>query len=85
MIQISQEALGVSLICSVRYALGRKSYMPGMIMEIVKNHARFISEGDREVIVQSIREAARFDRGLGRAIDYEEEWLELADWLERLR
>jgi hypothetical protein len=65
--------LGVLAICAIRYALGRRSYMPGLICRIVEGLA--LDGRDIGVILRDIDEAKARDR-LGDDCD-RREWLAL--------
>jgi len=45
------------LICAFRYALGRMTYVPGVIAEEVKKQWLNLNSGDRELIKREVKEA----------------------------
>lgn len=55
-VQLSTCQLGEVLICAVRYALGRKTWVPVAVAGVVRQHARALSANDRGVIARDIRE-----------------------------
>jgi hypothetical protein len=65
--------LGVLAICAIRYALGRRSYMPGLICRIVEGLA--LDGRDMGTIIRDIDEAKERDH-LGDDCD-RREWLAL--------
>ena len=50
MIDISQEDFGTLCICALRYCHGRRSYMPGLVQEIVREHFTDINDSSLKVI-----------------------------------
>lgn len=63
MIEVHQSDLYTLLVGSVRYALGRRSYVVGLTAEIVRRHWRDLSTTEREVIMRDLRaEVAAADR-----------------------
>jgi len=43
-------------VCSVRYAIGRRTYMPGLVSEIIMDNLNIISNGDLELLAHDIYE-----------------------------
>ena len=70
---------GTLLICAVRYAIGRRTYMAGEVARIVRAGLREIAPRDVEVLHRDIREALEQGRA-GDECD-EREWRALLDWL----
>ena len=55
-------------ICAVRYALGRRTYMPGLVTEWIKaNFTRKIPKGTCEIMLRDIQE----QREMGERANYE--------------
>ena len=52
MIDISQEDFGTLCICALRYCHGRRTYMPGLVQEIVKEHFTDINDSSLKVIAE---------------------------------
>lgn len=48
--------ISMILVSSVRYALGRKTYIVGWTKEIVKKNLHLLTEKDREVMIRDITE-----------------------------
>lgn len=55
---IDIEDLGLLLICAVRYSLGRQTYMPHAVQEIIRENLDAIDKTDLGVIARDISEAA---------------------------
>lgn len=51
-IDITQEDFGTLCICALRYCHGRRTYMPGLVQEIVGGHLKELSNKDITVLVQ---------------------------------
>ena len=49
--------IGAIVICAVRYALGRESYMPGLVQDFIMRNPEILTESDRQVIIRDIEEA----------------------------
>lgn len=49
--------IGTIAICAVRYALGRQTYMPGIVQDFVMRHPEIVSKNVREIMVRDINEA----------------------------
>ena len=60
--------VGLLLICSLRYALGRSSYVTSAIAEIVEKNWLGLSVSDKEVILRDIREALAEAEKAGRKL-----------------
>jgi hypothetical protein len=55
-ITLNQDDLGVLLIGTTRYALGRQSYFPALAINMLVGYGRYLSENDRDVIIRDIEE-----------------------------
>ena len=51
--------LGTIAICAVRYAIGRQTYMPGIVQDFVMRHPAIVDERVRDVMIRDIDEADR--------------------------
>lgn len=69
------------VVCAVRYALGRQSYAPSIVMKEVRRLRSRIPKGDIDVIVDSIRTDLAYLTRLGGTVAYGDEWTALADEL----
>lgn len=70
------------VICAVRYAVGRSSYAPSIVMDEVRRLMPRIPKGDRIVLVKSIRSDLEYSGRIGGTIPYADEWTALANELE---
>lgn len=65
------------LIYSFRYALGRKSYSPGIVIDNIKNNIDKISSNDIELYIKEIDEYS------GYGLDFDKNmWMEFSDYLK---
>lgn len=73
--EVPQDTLFVLLSCSVRYALGRRSYVVSEVADLCLKYAAELSEAQRGVIVKDIREALKaaesYGVHVGMAMDHE--------------
>lgn len=75
--EVPAAALRTLIFSSVRYAVGRQTYMPVLIREIVAPHIDVLSARDREQLADEITDG----RGLGHEKLDAPGWLEFAHWL----
>ena len=59
------EDFGTILICAVRYALGRQSYMPGLVQGYIRPMLPYLDKRTLLVIRRDIEKAAMRPGGLG--------------------
>ena len=64
MIDIRDDNFGAVLNCAVRYAIGRRSYMPGIVVGFIKPLVKDLTTKTLWAIRNDINEASKFD-GLG--------------------
>lgn len=93
---VYDEDLGTIAICAVRYALGRESYMPGLVQDFVKRHPEIVDENVRNVMIRDINEEDKIHEytlpngevmkidGLGSTVIDRPGWLRFRSWLESL-
>lgn len=86
--------IGAIVICAVRYALGRESYMPGLVQDFIMRHPEILTENNRQVIIRDIEEADEIRTytmengqkltvdGLGNTKIDRPGWLRLKEWLK---
>ena len=53
------------LICAVRYAIGRKSYMPSMVIDYITPLLPYLSEDVLKLIANEITEHDTYEGSLG--------------------
>ena len=78
--KVEQEDFGTLCICAVRYAMGRETYMPGLVREIITPHLQELSNKTIGVMVEDCARQRRYDNYGHREIDMPG-WLE---WEQRL-
>lgn len=44
-------------LCAMRYALGRQTYMPGLVQDYIRAHIKEIDKNTIEAMIQDINEA----------------------------
>ena len=74
-IDVTDDFFGAVLNCAVRYAIGRKSYMPGLVMDFIKPLIPYLSSKTLWCFDQDITEQ-RFVEGYGNSDIDEPEWME---------
>ena len=84
------------LICAVRYAIGRETYMPGIVQSFVRSVSSALDENTIRVMLRDITEADRVtvierEHGAPITIDHlghstidRPGWLRFKSWLESL-
>jgi hypothetical protein len=68
------------ITCAVRYALGRQSYIVGVVSDYVANKCKVLSESCKKIIMQDIMEEIEFYHRQGRTVGMkcdEQAWLNL--------
>ena len=66
------------VLCAFRYALGRKTSAPSMVIETIKGNIDAFDKWQLELMIKEIGES----KDLGMACDIEE-WLGFKGWLEK--
>ena len=51
--------IGAIAICAVRYAIGRQTYMPGLVQGFIMRHPEIVDANVRAVMIRDIDEADR--------------------------
>lgn len=89
--------LGAMMICAVRYAIGRETYMPGLVQGFIMRYPQAVTENVRSVILRDIEEHDRItehDIGDGKKMTIDHlgntridrpGWLKFRDWLTDLK
>lgn len=75
------------LICAVRYALGRMSYIVGVVCDYVKSKRNELSDNCKNIIIKDIEEQLEFYHRAGHALGmgYDEtQWVELHNILKEV-
>lgn len=74
-VRISKEDFGTLCVCAIRYCHGRKSYMPGLVQDIVREHIDEITERTLKVMVDDCDFQRTFDL-------YGDEKIDKPGWIE---
>jgi hypothetical protein len=88
-IQVDTADMWPLLINSVRYAIGRASYAPAEVADLVRKYGAALKSWQRQQIAQEIGEEIRFGKRIAARSDsnakfpYEGLWTALADELEK--
>jgi hypothetical protein len=56
------------LICAVRYALGRMSYIVGITCDYVKSKRNELSENCKNIIIRDIEESVEYHHRIGQTV-----------------
>lgn len=81
MAEIAAADLDLLVLCSFRYAIGRESYLPELISEIIERYAQLISRKVLAGIAREIREEITLSERMERP-KIDARWGQLASWLE---
>lgn len=54
---MNDEYFGTICLCAMRYALGRQTYMPGLVQDFIRSHIQEIDMGTIEIMIRDIDEA----------------------------
>lgn len=79
----SKEFQGL-IIYSARYVIGRMTYAPHEVGDIIKKHLDKVENGTLDVLINDIEYQSQFDWGLGADCD-KKMWLALLDTLKNER
>ncbi len=79
----SKEFQGL-IIYSARYTLGRMTYAPHEVGDIIKRYLGKVENGTLDVLINDIEHQSQFDWGLGDDCD-KKMWLALLDTLKNER
>lgn len=73
---LDTDDFGAICNCAVRYAIGRRSYMPSIVCGFMKAAIRHLNEKTIGCMERDIREAEKYGWGYGDTCDYYE-WMKL--------
>ena len=79
----SKEFQGL-IIYSARYVIGRMTYAPHEVGDIIKRYLDKVENGTLDVLINDIEHQSQFDWGLGADFD-KKMWLALLDTLKNER
>lgn len=68
-IDLSDDDFGTVLNCAIRYCLGRRTYMPGLVTSYIRPLLPFLNDKTLDVMKRDIDEQGKF--GYGHECDYE--------------
>ena len=77
----NKDDLSVMLVCAVRYALGRRTYIVAWVCEFIRNNTDLLTERSKMAIIRDIEQQK--DYGYGDECD-KECWLALLDYLKEV-
>ena len=72
---------GAVLTCAVRYCIGRKTYMPGLVTDWIMEHCHGLLTGKTLFVMKCDIDEAESRNGLGMDCDVET-WKRFRAWLE---
>lgn len=61
--RIDAESYGLLAVCAIRYCQGRRSYMPSIVQDIVREHIMELEDRDLKVMIQDCNSMTDFDFG----------------------
>jgi hypothetical protein len=80
---------GTIVLCAVRYAMGRMTYMPTLVIGYVKEHWNDLQSGMQDIILRDVSEELKHEERspgwLGHPCDVQN-WIDFQWWMkERMR
>ncbi len=89
-----EDEFGCFVTCTIRYALGRESYMPKLVTDFLRKHPEMLNAKTIDVAIRDIEQAKNEPltewevthgrSGLG--LDYQRVmWLDFQNWLKKLK
>jgi len=85
-IQVKYDDLWTMLLLTIRYSMGRRTYMPEYCIELYQNYGRKLSDGCKRQIADEIRRELDLVEGclktLGAQCDHET-WLTLEEVIKK--
>ena len=76
-VEIGRNELATFLVCSVRYSLGRMSYIVDTISQLVNKYKKVLTDDEKHVILQSIKDQEYYGMDMDK-----ETWMKLKTILE---
>lgn len=76
----SDHETGIVVLCAIRYCIGRRTYMPGLLTDWVRRHWGKLSEKDRALILRDVQEVCDRPETLGDDCD-RNTWTSFRDWM----
>ena len=59
---MNDENFGIICLCAMRYALGRQTYMPGIVQDFIRNHIKEIKPETIEIMIRDIDDADKITK-----------------------
>ena len=81
MIDIEKRDFGTLCLCAVRYSMGRRTYMPSLIQQIITDHLDDLEEEDIRLLLEEKREQERLN-AYGDNVD-KYDWIKFWERLEK--
>lgn len=82
---VNSDDFNVLLICTVRYAMGRMSFIVGQTSGFVKNYWPTLTASTKEVIIRDVNDeldkVLRNNGFLGAKMDHDV-WVNLLNWMQ---
>lgn len=72
--------IGTILICALRYCMGRKTYMPSLVIDWAKRHWDEIHRNDQKTIYRDLDKAIKSGQNMGHECDVQD-WMDFREWL----
>lgn len=92
-VAVNEQDLGTLLLCSMRYAIARHTYMPSDICRIINAHKNELSEANRQLLAKDILSELKYidfwieiePDSINKKIKQEEavKWIQLVEDLEK--
>lgn len=82
---VSPDDLWTLILCTVRYAMGRQTYIVGLAADMVRRYGASLDQRQVAQIAREIRDALAFEERLGRQLGADmdhREWQRLADEID---
>lgn len=85
---VSSEDLGTLLLCSMRYALGRRSYIVGYVASMIVEYLPLVSTSDVGIMTRELHDEINRAEENGKTLGDKQDhavWWKLRDTLEVLK
>ena len=80
--QIKSDDFGTLAICALRYCMGRQTYMPGAVRDVVKPHLRDMDDRDIKVMWEDCERQKEWN-DFGDPVIDKPGWLEWAKTIKK--
>lgn len=82
---ITDPQLGIIATCAIRYAMGRKTYMPSLVIDFVKRNWKEFTNKDKTLFLRDVEAELRHFEGMDEkmGMDYDHQgWVNFKEWME---